>query len=87
MTIIFQDVYHFQLSVGGPWYHARIRPHTKNFLENISKYFELHISTFGVREYAHHIAHFLDPDRKLFGQRILSRNECLNLMSKKANLE
>ncbi|XP_045133470.1 RNA polymerase II subunit A C-terminal domain phosphatase-like isoform X2 [Portunus trituberculatus] len=82
-----KDVYHFQLSAGGPWYHARIRPHTRTFLENISKYFELHISTFGVREYAHHIAHFLDPDHKLFGQRILSRNECLNLMSKKANLD
>ncbi|XP_063861528.1 RNA polymerase II subunit A C-terminal domain phosphatase-like isoform X2 [Scylla paramamosain] len=82
-----KDVYHFQLTAGGPWYHARIRPHTRTFLENISKYYELHISTFGVREYAHHIAHFLDPDHKLFGQRILSRNECLNLMSKKANLD
>ncbi|KAK4292311.1 hypothetical protein Pmani_034908 [Petrolisthes manimaculis] len=82
-----KDVYHFQLSQGGPWYHARLRPHTRQFLEKVSRLYELHISTFGVREYAHHIAHFLDPDRKLFGQRILSRNECLDLMSKKANLD
>ncbi|KAK8739925.1 hypothetical protein OTU49_003269 [Cherax quadricarinatus] len=82
-----KDVYHFQINNGGPWYHARLRPHTKTFLEKISKYFELHISTFGVREYAHYIAHFLDPDGKLFGQRILSRNECLDVMSKKANLD
>ncbi|XP_071545579.1 RNA polymerase II subunit A C-terminal domain phosphatase isoform X2 [Panulirus ornatus] len=82
-----KDVYHFQISHGGPWYHARLRPHTKEFLEKISMYYELHISTFGVREYAHHIAHFLDPDRMLFGQRILSRNECLDVMSKKANLD
>nr|XP_045605926.1 RNA polymerase II subunit A C-terminal domain phosphatase-like isoform X2 [Procambarus clarkii] len=82
-----KDVCHFQINYGGPWYHARLRPHTKTFLEKISKYYELHISTFGVREYAHHIAHFLDPDRKLFGQRILSRNECLDMMSKKANLD
>ncbi|KAG7167207.1 RNA polymerase II subunit A C-terminal domain phosphatase-like isoform X2 [Homarus americanus] len=82
-----KDVYHFQINYGGPWYHARLRPHTKVFLEKVSKYYELHISTFGVREYAHHIAHFLDPDRLLFGQRILSRNECLDMMSKKANLD
>ncbi|XP_037776595.1 RNA polymerase II subunit A C-terminal domain phosphatase-like [Penaeus monodon] len=81
-----KDVYHFQINTGGPWYHTRLRPHTKQFLEKVSKYFELHICTFGVREYAHYIAHFLDPDHKLFGQRILSRNECLDQMSKKANL-
>ncbi|XP_068207972.1 RNA polymerase II subunit A C-terminal domain phosphatase-like isoform X2 [Palaemon carinicauda] len=81
-----KDVYHFQLHSGGPWYHTRLRPHTKEFLEKISRLFELHICTFGVREYAHYIAHFLDPDGKLFGQRILSRNECIDPMSKKANL-
>ncbi|XP_064077868.1 RNA polymerase II subunit A C-terminal domain phosphatase-like isoform X3 [Macrobrachium nipponense] len=81
-----KDVYHFQLHSGGPWYHTRLRPHTKEFLEKISRLYELHICTFGVREYAHYIAHFLDPDGKLFGQRILSRNECIDPMSKKANL-
>lgn len=81
-----KDVYHFQLHPTGPWYHTRLRPHTKEFLEKMAKYYELHICTFGVREYAHYIAHFLDPDEKLFGQRILSRNECLDPMSKKANL-
>ncbi|KAK7083969.1 RNA polymerase II [Halocaridina rubra] len=81
-----KDVYHFQLHPAGPWYHTRLRPHTKEFLEKMSKLFELHICTFGVREYAHYIAHFLDPEAKLFSQRILSRNECLDPMSKKANL-
>ena len=79
-------MYHFQLIRNGPWYHTRIRPYANQFLEKISKLYELHICTFGIREYAHHIAHFLDPQKKLFGQRILSRNECLDPMSKKGNL-
>ena len=86
LTLYLQDVWHFQLHPSGPWYHTRLRPHARPFLEKISKYYELHICTFGVREYAHWIAHFLDPDRKLFGQRILSRNECVDPMSKKANM-
>ncbi|KAB7498448.1 RNA polymerase II subunit A C-terminal domain phosphatase [Armadillidium nasatum] len=81
-----KDVFHFQLIPNGHWYHTRIRPYTNSFLNNISKLYELHICTFGVREYAHCIASFLDTDRKLFGDRILSRNECLDPMSKKANL-
>ena len=56
------------------------------FLEKISKYYELHICTFGVREYAHFIARKLDADKKLFGERILSRNECIDPMFKRANL-
>jgi len=55
-----QDVKHFQL--GGPqspWYHTRIRPKTSQFLKNISKYYELHIFTYGARLYAHTVAKFL----------------------------
>lgn len=81
-----KDVFHFKLNKNGPWYHTRLRSYTNKFLENMFKLYELHICTFGVREYAHHIAHFLDPTKKYFGQRILSRNECLDPMSKKANL-
>ncbi|XP_076041631.1 RNA polymerase II subunit A C-terminal domain phosphatase-like isoform X2 [Oratosquilla oratoria] len=81
-----KDVYHFKLVRNGPWYHTRLRPFTRKFLESMAKLYELHICTFGVREYAHYIANFLDPDQKLFGQRILSRNECLDPMSKKGNL-
>lgn len=82
-----KDVYHFQLyGAGSPWYHTRIRPGTSKFIENISKYYELHICTFGARMYAHMIAGFLDQDGKFFSHRILSRDECFNPRSKTANL-
>ncbi|PNF41409.1 hypothetical protein B7P43_G14422 [Cryptotermes secundus] len=82
-----KDVYHFQLhGSGSPWYHTRLRPGTQQFLSEMSKYYELHICTFGARNYAHMIAMFLDQDGKLFSHRILSRDECFNPNSKTANL-
>ncbi|KAG1653222.1 RNA polymerase II subunit A C-terminal domain phosphatase [Nymphon striatum] len=70
-----------------PWYHTRLRPGTREFLENVSKMYELHICTFGVRVYAHKIASILDSDGKYFAHRILSRDECFNPASKTANLK
>lgn len=86
-----KDVYHFQLPFGWPqdvrWYHTKFRPRTKEFLESMSKLFELHICTFGVRSYAHTIARFLDPNGKYFQQRILSRDECFHPTLKTSNLK
>lgn len=83
-----KDVYHFQLyGSQSPWYHTRLRPGTHKFLENIFPLFELHICTFGTRNYAHMIATFLDRDQKFFSSRILSRDECFDPTSKKANLK
>lgn len=82
-----KDVYHFQLyGPNSPWYHTRLRPGTHTFLSNISQFFELHICTFGARNYAHMIAMFLDNDQAYFANRILSRDECFDPTSKKANL-
>lgn len=82
-----KGVYHFQLyGPNSPWYHTRLRPGTFAFLNQISAYFELHICTFGARNYAHMIAQFLDEDGKYFSHRILSRDECFNLTSKTDNL-
>lgn len=83
----FQDVYHFQLyGPSSPWYHTRLRPGTLTFLKNIDPLYELHICTFGARNYAHMICAFLDENGRLFSHRILSRDECLNATSKKDNL-
>jgi TFIIF-interacting CTD phosphatase-like protein len=80
-------VYHFQLyGSGSPWYHTRLRPGTQKFLSEMSRYYELHICTFGARNYAHMIAMFLDHDGQFFSHRILSRDECFNPHSKTANL-
>ncbi|KAF4080456.1 hypothetical protein AMELA_G00171580 [Ameiurus melas] len=46
----------------------------------------LHVFTFGSRLYAHTIAGFLDPEKKLFSHRILSRDECIDPFSKTGNL-
>ncbi|KAJ8679285.1 hypothetical protein QAD02_015072 [Eretmocerus hayati] len=83
-----EDVYHFQLyGPNSPWYHTRLRPHTRRFLSEVSEFYELHICTFGARQYAHKVASILDEDGKLFSHRILSRDECFDPMSKTANLK
>ncbi|SLM41201.1 rna polymerase ii ctd phosphatase [Lasallia pustulata] len=82
-----KDVRAFQLVDDGPgargcWYYIKLRPGLKEFLENVSKIYELHIYTMGTRAYAQHIAEIIDPDRKIFGDRILSRDESGSLVAK-----
>ncbi|XP_073973502.1 RNA polymerase II subunit A C-terminal domain phosphatase-like isoform X2 [Rhodnius prolixus] len=83
-----KDVHHFQLPGSpNPWYHTRLRPGTDRFLLNMSRFYELHICTFGVRPYAHTVAAILDKDRRLFSNRILSRDEFFDPNSKLHNLQ
>ncbi|XP_050522450.1 RNA polymerase II subunit A C-terminal domain phosphatase [Daktulosphaira vitifoliae] len=83
-----KDIHHFQLyGPNSPWYHTRLRPGTYKFLSSISQLYELHICTFGARNYAHTITHILDPEGKLFSHRVLSRDECFNPNSKTGNLK
>ncbi|KAF2720943.1 hypothetical protein K431DRAFT_285210 [Polychaeton citri CBS 116435] len=72
-----KDVRKFQLSENqkADWYYIKLRPGTEEFLKTISKYYELHIYTMGTRAYADNIANIIDPDRKLFANRVLSRDE------------
>ena len=82
-----KDVRKFKLVDDGPgargcWYYIKLRPGLKEFLENISKLYELHIYTMGTRLYAQNIANIVDPDRKIFGDRILSRDESGSLTAK-----
>ncbi|KAK6491593.1 RNA polymerase II subunit A C-terminal domain phosphatase-like [Huso huso] len=81
-----KGIFHFQLGRGEPMLHTRLRPHCKDFLEKVAKLYELHVFTFGSRLYAHTIAGFLDPEKKLFSHRILSRDECIDPFSKTGNL-
>ncbi|EAW09716.1 protein-serine/threonine phosphatase [Aspergillus clavatus NRRL 1] len=81
------DVRAFQLVDDGPgmrgcWYYVKLRPGLESFLQNVAELFELHIYTMGTRAYAQHIAAIIDPDRKLFGDRILSRDESGSLTAK-----
>ncbi|KTW29040.1 protein serine/threonine phosphatase [Pneumocystis jirovecii RU7] len=74
-----QDVQKFCLKENnsgiGNWYYVKMRPGLEQFLENISKLYEMHIYTMGTRAYAASIAHLIDKDKKYFGDRILSRDE------------
>ncbi|XP_011299928.1 RNA polymerase II subunit A C-terminal domain phosphatase [Fopius arisanus] len=85
---VMNDVFHYQLyGPNSPWYHTRLRPGTRHFLSEMSKLYELHICTFGARNYAHTVAALLDKEGALFSHRILSRDECFNPASKTANLK
>lgn len=58
---------HYKLK--GADFFTKIRPHTRDFLQRMSELYEMHIISYGERQYAHRIAEFLDPDRKYFGHR------------------
>ena len=85
-----KDVRAFQLIDDGPgmrgcWYYIKLRPGLMEFLESISQIYELHIYTMGTRQYAQQIANIVDPERRYFGERILSRDESGSMIAK--NLE
>ncbi|KAI4864473.1 hypothetical protein F4820DRAFT_335100 [Hypoxylon rubiginosum] len=86
-----KDVRSFQLDDGprdgprgttGCWYYIKMRPGLAEFLERIHKMFELHVYTMGTRAYALNIAKIVDPTQKLFGNRIISRDENESIVAK-----
>lgn len=82
-----KDVRKFQLVDEGPggrgtWYYIKLRPGLHEFLQTISKHYEMHIYTMATRAYADQIANLIDPDHKLFASRILSRDESGSMNAK-----
>lgn len=82
-----KDVEAFKLDediVGGrgTWYYVKMRPGLKQFLEAISKLYELHIYTMGTRAYALSVKKIVDPDGTIFGERVLSRDESGSMTQK-----
>ena len=84
-----RDVQSFQLNDDGPrglasgcTYYIKLRPGLRSFLEEVAKMYELHVYTMGTRAYALNIARIVDPDRKLFGNRVISRDENGSITSK-----
>ncbi|MEN2497549.1 MAG: RNA polymerase II [Marteilia pararefringens] len=69
------------------WYHTKLRDGLYKFLDDCYELFEMHIVTFGSRLYATNIMERIDPDKKYFADRILSRDELLNKNNKNDNLE
>ncbi|KAI9886649.1 MAG: hypothetical protein M1823_001563 [Watsoniomyces obsoletus] len=82
-----KDVQSFQLMDDGPGmrgcrYYIKLRPGLQDFLSSIARLYELHIYTMGTRAYAQNVARIVDPDRKIFGDRILSRDESGSMTAK-----
>ncbi|SPO05524.1 related to FCP1 - TFIIF interacting component of CTD phosphatase [Cephalotrichum gorgonifer] len=84
-----KDVKSFQLNDDGPrgltsgaWYYIKLRPGLAEFLEAMADMYEMHVYTMGTRAYALNIAKLIDPDMKYFGNRVISRDENGNLVSK-----
>jgi RNA polymerase II subunit A C-terminal domain phosphatase len=82
-----KDVRSFHLLDGGPggrgcYYHIKLRPGLRQFLQDMSAKYDMHIYTMGTRPYAQNIAEIIDPDHKIFGDKILSRDESGSLTLK-----
>ncbi len=91
MTIIsfssIQDVYNFRLPGNSLLYYCRLRPHARQFLQDVSGYYETHVFTMGTKQYAASVTGILDPDKKLFYGRIISRDDCFDPHSKALRLK
>ncbi|KAF2853690.1 RNA polymerase II C-terminal domain phosphatase component [Plenodomus tracheiphilus IPT5] len=76
-----KDVEGFQLAddnvsnVAANWYYVKMRPGLKDFFNRMSKLYEMHVYTMATRAYAQAVCKIIDPDRRYFGDRILSRDE------------
>ncbi|KAJ3290071.1 Carboxy-terminal domain (CTD) phosphatase [Rhizoclosmatium sp. JEL0117] len=77
------NVFQFVLPEAPTVYYIKLRPGTFEFLEKASKLYELHIYTMGTRNYAEAVARIIDPQRRLFNDRILSRDESGSFQEKK----
>jgi RNA polymerase II subunit A-like phosphatase len=76
-----KDVEGFQLAddnvsnVAANWYYVKMRPGLKGFFDRVSAKYEMHVYTMATRAYAQAVCKIIDPERKYFGDRILSRDE------------
>lgn len=61
-----------------------LRPSLRSFLLQAHSLYVLTIYTHGRRDYAHQVARLLDPDRSLFKDRIVSRDDCPDLHGQKS---
>ncbi|KIJ65044.1 hypothetical protein HYDPIDRAFT_27775 [Hydnomerulius pinastri MD-312] len=66
----------------GCLYYIKPRPGWQEFLHSLSTKYEMHVYTMGTRAYAEEVCAAIDPDGKVFGGRILSRDESGSLTQK-----
>jgi FCP1-like phosphatase family protein len=73
----------YRFEIEGIWHYVKFRPYLFRFLERVSRLYEIHIYTMGVRRYAEKICEYLDNDKRLFGDRIVSRCENMERIEKR----
>ncbi|KAG6854140.1 hypothetical protein C0991_010051 [Blastosporella zonata] len=66
----------------GCMYYIKPRPGWEGFLQEMAKMYEMHVYTMGTRAYAEEVCAAIDPDGKIFGGRLLSRDESGSLTQK-----
>lgn len=71
-----------QFEAGGRTYFVKLRPKAKEFIENISEFFEINVYTASERGYANQIIKLLDPEGKFIGTRALTRTESPDMTKK-----
>ena len=69
------DVASFNLPRDEKTYYVKPRPGLKEFLAEVSQRYEMHVYTMASRDYAENVMQLIDPDRAIFGNRVLSRDE------------
>ena len=53
----------------------------------MTKYYEMHVYTMGTRRYAHEILKIIDPEKKFFDKRVVTRDESVSNHTKTTNLD
>ncbi|KZT74927.1 hypothetical protein DAEQUDRAFT_720113 [Daedalea quercina L-15889] len=66
----------------GCMYYIKPRPGWEDFLQTMATKYEMHVYTMGTRAYAEEVCAAIDPEGKIFGGRILSRDESGSLTQK-----
>ncbi|KAI9570383.1 hypothetical protein HD554DRAFT_2321490 [Boletus coccyginus] len=66
----------------GCMYYIKPRPGLQDFLHKLSTKYEMHVYTMGTRAYAEEVCAAIDPNGRIFGGRILSRDESGSLTQK-----
>lgn len=75
-----QDHINFDFCRKGLMYHYYLkeRPYLQNFLWRMSRMFELHVMSLGLKEYVDECLKIIDPDQRYFGGRTITREDVAN---------
>ncbi|CAG8690432.1 14245_t:CDS:10, partial [Acaulospora morrowiae] len=81
-NVTAKDIHKFILPDSPTIYYIKLRPGLQEFLKSVSDNYEPHIYTMGTRNYASSVANVIDPDKTIFNERILSRDESGSMTQK-----